>query len=377
MNESHQPALLLTSVGRASPFSRALLVSYLVLIIYASWYPFTGWEWDRWTTLDAALQQWPRYWTGFDAMTNVLGYVPFGVLVVFALYPWHRRVFSILIATLAGASLSLLVEGVQHFLPSRVTSVLDVLTNSAGSLIGAVIGVMLIPPILERSRLQLLKKEWLHRESSHEIVILGLWTTAQIYPQPYLFGLGQVFPILSSWISELLEMDIDLGSLLRQDVDLSAEQYLFSESFITAFGCTGALLMCLHLLKNHAPRFWLTCGLFCAALAVKSLASAILFYPDYAFVWLTPGAQGGLVISAILLYGFAFAPSNVQRRAAAFMLIMGLVFVNVVPTNPYFDESLQGWEQGKFLNFNGAAQFLSLIWPLLALWYLLRRRKPV
>jgi VanZ family protein len=376
-NEHQQPALLHAAIGRASPFSRALLVAYVVLIIYASWYPFVGWESDGWTTLDAALVEWPHYWTRFDAMTNVLGYIPLGVLVVFALYPWRQRVLSVLIAALAGVALSLLVECVQHFLPTRVTSILDILTNAVGSLIGAIIGIALIPPILERGRLQLLKKEWLHRDASHEMVVLGLWTAAQIYPQPYLFGLGQVFPILSEWISEALEVDFDLGSLLRQDVDLSAEQYLFSESFITAFGCTGALLMCMHLFKNHAPKFWLTLALFAAAIAVKSLATAILFKPEYAFVWLTPGAQGGLLISAIMLYGFAFSPVVVQKRAAAFMLILALVFVNVVPSNPYFDESLQGWAQGKFLNFNGAAQFLSLIWPLLALWYLLRQRKPV
>ena len=34
---------------------------------------------------------------------------------------------------------------------------------------------------------------------------------------------------------------------------------------------------------------------------------------------------------------------------------------------------MQGWTQGKFLNFNGAAQFLSLLWPFLALWFLLHR----
>jgi hypothetical protein len=45
--------------------------------------------------------------------------------------------------------------------------------------------------------------------------------------------------------------------------------------------------------------------------------------------------------------------------------------VNTIPANPYFVSTLQGWVQGKFLNFNGAAQFLSLLWPFFTLWFLL------
>ena len=47
------------------------------------------------------------------------------------------------------------------------------------------------------------------------------------------------------------------------------------------------------------------------------------------------------------------------------------LIVNTTPANPYFVATLQTWVQGKFLNFNGAAQFLSLLWPFFAFWYLL------
>jgi hypothetical protein len=67
-----------------------------------------------------------------------------------------------------------------------------------------------------------------------------------------------------------------------------------------------------------------------------------------------------------------------QRRVAAFSLLLSLSVVNLVPANPYFLATLQTWVQGKFLNFNGAAQFLSLLWPFLAFWFLfhpVHRRK--
>ena len=38
------------------------------------------------------------------------------------------------------------------------------------------------------------------------VVLLALWPLAQIYPQSFLFGLGQLLPILSDWLSQLLDM---------------------------------------------------------------------------------------------------------------------------------------------------------------------------
>ena len=58
----------------------------------------------------------------------------------------------------------------------------------------------------------------------------------------------------------------------------------------------------------------------------------------------------------VMLSGLIFAPPVAQRRVAALTLFMSLVVVNLAPANPYFVATLQTWVQGKFLNFNGAAQ---------------------
>lgn len=365
------------SSKRSSPFARVSLVAYVFLIFYASWYPFTGWQTNSWATLPDVIRQWPRYWTGFDAAINVVGYIPFGVLVVFALYPLIPRWWAALLATLLGALISATAEIVQILLPSRVTSLLDFLTNSSGALIGALLGALLTPLILEKGRLQLLRKQWTHKESSREILVLGLWTMAQIYPQAYLFGLGQIFPLISQTLSEMLGRDIDISAFLMQDMELNAEEYLLSETIITACSCTGALLICLSILNRHAPKTVLSSMLLVASLTIKSLAIALLFKPEYAFAWLTPGARGGLLISLIMLYGFSFAPAHVQKRLALLLLIISLIVINLVSDNPYFAATMQTWVQGKFLNFNGAAQFLSLFWPYLAIWALLRKPRPV
>jgi hypothetical protein len=73
-------------------------------------------------------------------------------------------------------------------------------------------------------------------------------------PAKFLYGLGQLLPILSDWLSQLLDMEIDLASYLRPDVDLTVEQYWLSETIITACGMVGAGLTLLCLLRKPSPR---------------------------------------------------------------------------------------------------------------------------
>lgn len=355
----------------ASSFARAGLLVYALLIVYASLYPFTGWHNMGISALAYLKAPLPYYRTIFDVMTNVVAYVPLGILLVFSLYPRVRRVWALLVAVAAGALLSAAMEAIQTFLPTRVASNLDLLTNVAGVCVGAAAGLILTRMFMEESRLLLLRRHWFSFEASRGLIVLALWPLAQIYPQGYLFGHGQLTPILSNWLSDWLSATIDLGAYLRSEEELSVEQYWLSETIITACGLTGAVLTLLCLLRHRAPKGALVLVTVAAAIVVKALSSALLFSPENAFVWLTPGAKGGVLIGAIMLAGLAFAPPVAQRRVAVLALITSLVAVNAAPANPYFIATMQTWVQGKFLNFNGAAQFLSLLWPFFTLWFLL------
>ncbi|MDB5852118.1 MAG: hypothetical protein JWR22_159 [Herminiimonas sp.] len=359
-----------TRGGTVSVFARVALAVYALLIAYASWFPFSGWRNNGLPPFDYLFAPLPHYWTGFDVATNVVGYIPLGLLGVFAFYPQLRGWGAVLLATVGGTLLSAGMEAVQNFLPSRVASNLDLLTNAAGCLLGALAGVLLTPYFLERSRLLRIRGRWFTHEASRGLIVVTLWPIAQIYPQGYLFGHGQILPILSGWLSSLAGQPVDLGGYFRHNAELSIEQYWLSETIITACGLTGALLTLLCLTRDRAPKASLTLVLFGIAVLVKTLASALLFSPENAFAWLTPGARGGLVIGVIMLTGLAFAPPVAQRRVAALTLLISLAVVNAAPANPYFVSTLQAWVQGKFLNFNGAAQFLSLAWPFLTLWFL-------
>jgi VanZ family protein len=356
---------------KGSPMARAALAAYLLLIVYASWFPFSGWRgsgMEPWAFLNLTP---PRYWTGFDVAINVVGYIPLGMLIVPSLYPRLRGAWAVLLTTLIGMLVSGTMEAVQTYLPSRVPSNLDFLTNSIGCCIGAFIGAAGARSYINQSRLLQLRQRWFAPHASQGLVLLALWPLAQIYPQGYLFGHGQVLPIFSEWLSDWFGTSIDLVGMLRPGATMSVEQYWLSETIITACGMTGAVLVMLCLLRRGAPRTGLIAAMLGAALAVKTLSTSLLFTPDNAWVWITPGAQGGFLIGLIMLAGLAFAPQVAQRRLAVVTLLLSLIVVNTVPVNPYFVSTLQGWVQGKFLNFNGAAQFLSLLWPFFALWFLI------
>lgn len=363
---------MLATPPQSSPLARTCLLAYVLLIGYASWYPFSGWRSLGVSPLAFLDTKMPQYWTLFDASVNVIGYAPFGTLLMFSMYPKVRGVAALALTLFCGALLSGTMEAVQVYLPSRVSSNLDFFTNVSGTCIGALVGWCTTRAFLDQGALHLLRQRWFTGEASQGLIVLMLWPLAQIYPQGYLFGHGQILPILSDWLSQLISTPVDLAALMRHGVDLTVQQYWLSETIITACGLTSALLTMLCVLRKSAPKTGLLMVLIFAAMAVKSLACALFFEPENALAWLTPGAQGGLLIGFLMLSGLAFARPVAQRRLAVLTLIVSLLIINTIPANPYFVATLKTWVQGKFLNFNGAAQFLSLLWPFFALWFLWR-----
>ena len=355
---------------KASASVRIALIVYALLVIYSSGFPFSGWRDNGLLPWSYLVDPMPHYWTWFDLVVNVIGYVPLGGLSVLALYPRVRGVWAVLITSALGILLAVTLEALQSYLPSRVPSNLDLMTNSLGVIVGALSGTLLYSPILEKSWLRSLRRAWFSEQASRGLIVAALWPVAQIYPQPYLFGHGQLLPSLSSWLSSWFGIPVDLSQLLWQEMHANVEQYRLLEVLITAFGMTGAVLMLLCQTRRAAPKVALALMLMLAAISTKALAHAVLFAPDDAFSWLTPAAVSGLMVGMVMLAGLSFAPPAAQRRAATLSLLIALVLINLAPSNPYFLSTLQDWTQGKFLNFNGAAQFLSLCWPAFALWFL-------
>ncbi|MFP5246477.1 MAG: VanZ family protein [Thermoanaerobaculia bacterium] len=74
-------------------------------------------------------------------IANVLLFVPWGFLTFIMLYTIDRPTLQTYILTiLLGFSFSLGIEGWQYFLPSRVADINDVIWNTAGGVLGALLG---------------------------------------------------------------------------------------------------------------------------------------------------------------------------------------------------------------------------------------------
>ena len=65
------------------------------------------------------------------------------------------------------------------------------------------------------------------------------------------------------------------------------------------------------------------------------------------------------------------------RRACAALVLIALVLhlsiLNQAPAGAYFAQTLQTWEQGRFIRFHGLAQWLGWLWPYVTLAYVLVR----
>ena len=119
-----------------------LNLGYALLIVYASLYPLTGWHDTGGNPLDFLVATWPRYWTAFDLTTNVLAYLPFGLLGAAILRLRLGPLPAWLLATSLAAVLSFGLEFTQNYLPNRVPSNLDLACNAGGALLGAAAGAL-------------------------------------------------------------------------------------------------------------------------------------------------------------------------------------------------------------------------------------------
>ena len=148
-----------------------LSLSFVGLIVYASLYPFADWR-DQgiapWAFLTAP---WPKYWTGFDVASNVIGYVPAGFLLALTAWRTGRGRRVILKTTLACAGLSLVMEMLQSYLPERVPSNVDLALNAGGGWLGAVLatGMEKVGAIDRWSRV---RARWFLPDASGGLVLL-------------------------------------------------------------------------------------------------------------------------------------------------------------------------------------------------------------
>jgi hypothetical protein len=78
---------------------------------------------------------------------------------------------------------------------------------------------------------------------------------------------------------------------------------------------------------------------------------------------------------AALALALVWARAPWRASAALVLLSLGvyLSLLNQAPEGAYFAQTLQAWEQGRFIRFHGLAQWLGWLWPFATLVYVLMR----
>lgn len=358
----------------AWPLSQA----YTALIVYASLYPFAGWRDQGIAPWEFLWSPWPKYWTGFDVAANVGGYVPLGFLMALSFIrrgSWQfvrtSRTAAMGIAVLSSAMLSLAMEAFQTYLPSRVPSNVDFGLNVAGALLGAVVAAALemAGAIDHWSRFRV---RWFVSESRGALVLLALWPFALLFPAAVPLGLGQVFERLESALADWLLDTPFLEWLPVRDVEL---QPLVPGAELVCVAL-GALVPCLlgySVIQSIGRRAAFGAAIVVVGVAATALSAALSWGPAHAWAWLSLPVQLGLLVSLVL----ALVLLPVPRRGCAALVLLALMLhlslLNQAPASAYFTDTLQTWEQGRFIRFNGLAQWLGWLWPYVTLLYVLLR----
>lgn len=367
--------MALSSRQRSAAAPLALV--YAALVLYASLYPFVGWRWPPGPTLGALLAlPWPPWRDPFDVWSNVLGYMPLGALLYVAMVRAGRSGWlAAALALLAAAALSYATEVTQQFLPGRVPSRVDWALNSAGGAAGIALAALLQRLGLLH-RWQATRERWFVRDSAGGLSLLALWPVGLLFPTPVPFGLGHVGNQLRDTLIALFDevpWAAGLVDLLQASANWVEPLPPLSEALVQVLGFLAPCLLAFGVSRRGWRRVLLVPGLGVLGVAATTLSTALSFGPQHALAWLTPQSLPALALAVLLALPCALLSARAASGLGLAVLGALVVLVSQAPLDPYFADSLQSWEQGRFIRFHGLALWIGWLWPYAAMAWLLSR----
>jgi VanZ family protein len=339
---------------RSSPLAAYFAAAIGVLIVYACLHPFTGWRDPGLPAFDFLSAPWPRYYTWVDLTVNVIGIVPLSFALVPALGRLPRG-WAVLLAILITFCLSLSVETLQNFLPSRVPSNVDVGCNTLGGLLGALAGGRWGGRLFDpHSGLTRWRRKRIVSGHAGELglVLMGLWLLTLLTPESLLFATGD--------LRRLFDLPTPLQFNPTRFVKVEAA---IATSQLVAVGLTARCMM-----RQFSP--WPIVLLVLLGLGAKTLAAAAFFSPGEPLHWATPGGQIGLAAGSALLGLCLLLPARSHAMLAGMALLVATALVNLAPENPFLPSDAALIRQGNFLNFHGLTQLTASLWPFVTFAYL-------
>ena len=338
-----------------------LAIGYALFIVYASLSPFAGWRGQGLDFIEVLGAPFLLTYTAFDAVINLLSYLPFGLLAGLSLRTRFGAVVSVILGLSLGVLLSASMEYLQMYLPTRISSNLDLLTNSAGTLTGTLLAVSMTSQTWFLSRLTRWRNDLflLGKETDFGLALLALWMFGQI--NPVLPLLGNVF------ISEASRQPFVTQPQAPFD-------WWESSAVTLNLLMLGTLMMTLlRVPRNLINALLLVLGVVVLA---KFITAALLLKSWALLLWINSEAMLGMLLGMVLL-GSALSFQRIWAlRFGAAVALSYLIIVNLVLDNstPSAATSIYHWHYGHLLNYNGLAQTITLIFPMLLLFHLWRAR---
>ena len=333
----------------------------MLVIAYASLYPFEDWRNQDIAPWSFVTAPWPKYLTAFDLWSNLLGYLPLGFwLCLAALRSSVKRWQGVLMALLLASAWSLALESLQSFLPARVPSQVDWLTNSLGGLIGA-----LLAAVLERRgwlyHWAQFRRHWLVKDASGSLVLMVLWPLALLFPSAVPLGLGHVLERLRT---NLLQ-DFPAWTWLQHFPPDGFFQTLSPrmEMLCVALGLWVPTLLGQGVLRGRGQRLLWVGSVVLVAVGFNALSAALSYGPEHAWFWVHPQVFAGMAVGVLLSVLSLKAPMRWSLLLMVGAQLLLLVWLNQLNASTYLEQTVQTWEQGRFIRFHGLTQWLSWLWP--------------
>ncbi len=329
---------------------------YGFAIAYASLQPFSPWIAPAPGTPFWIFASWPLRWTRFDALANLIAYVPLGVFA--ALLPRQASPATRAGVALAlGLVLSFTLETLQTFLPPRDASLIDLAANSAGALLGGLVGATAARVDRNRGTIAALRARVFlpGKLGDLGIALLVLWLAAQINPGIPLFALTFDPNRVPMPISAAAAIDADSAAMLLGAME-------------SAFQVMGVGLFLALLLRERRFIGGAVLLLMGVALLLKGGAALLLLKPEVWEAWIKPSVSFGTTVGLLLLLVAIFLPRPAQIAVCATALLSSLLAPLLAVDLPSARAPLTlfNWRYGHLLNFNGLTQTVLLLWPLMA-----------
>lgn len=344
------------SAQRGTILAFYLAIACILVVVFASLYPFSGWRDPGIDTLSFVSMRLPRRMLWADFFINLSAYIPLGFFVSVALFSRTGRFWAFLASTLFCCLLSLSMESLQMYLPSRVASNLDWIANTAGGLAGALLSLRTWRSSLFDIHLTRFRDAWFLEGSAGDagIALLALWLFTQANPS---------LPLMGSWVPDKGHM---LQRLFTPHHFSPAEAGSIAINLLS-FGLVTSLMIRIEKAKAVPVVLAL---LF--AILIKSAMAGFLLKPSVFFAWASQEAMVGVGAGLGLTFMFRdFAP-RARVLVAAAAIFAQIAFTALTPdiASPTSELFLFNWKYGQLPTLNGATSFLAKLWPLLALAYL-------